>query len=274
MSMLRGDWQRLVDCLAPIRPVLIFDHRGMGDSSFSTEGNEAVTLESMAKDLLELVASFGWKEVAICGYSMGGAITQQLLFLPFHPTNPTPLPFRVTHAFLTATLCEKQNNPSFGRQFKEMPPPKNGVKRTFEEKRELARPTTEMTFDPAWIANNPERFEWWLDQMTFGRPVRTILMQARTLGRINFDRFHERIPRETRILVLHGRLDQVLPYAASREVLRRIPWAKDLEVGDKPGQVPNLEFGHQWFEYFDINVWRDVFEVFMNDPPAGPQARL
>ncbi|KAH6866210.1 Alpha/Beta hydrolase protein [Coprinopsis sp. MPI-PUGE-AT-0042] len=178
MSMLRGDWERLANCLSQLRPVLIFDHRGMGNSTLSTEGMEVITLEVMARDLLKLLVHLGWMEVAICGYSMGGAVAQQLLHLPFHPTNATPLPFRVTHLFMTATLSQKitaEEDTGFARRFKEMPPPKDGIKRTFEERRELARPTTELTFDPVWIQQHPDRLDWYLDQMALGgRPVKTI----------------------------------------------------------------------------------------------------
>lgn len=52
-----------------------------------------------------------------------------------------------------------------------------------------------------------------------------------------------------------------------------------VEVGCTPGQVPNLDFGHHWFEYFDIQVWHDVVERFMGEvkvetPPGGYIARL
>ena len=51
--------------------------RGMGDSTFSTKGDEKLTLEMMARDLLDLIVALNWKKVAICGYSMGG-----MAFLP------------------------------------------------------------------------------------------------------------------------------------------------------------------------------------------------
>jgi hypothetical protein len=64
-------------------------------------------------------------------------------------------------------------------------------------------------------------------------------------------------------LVIHGELDQVVPFYSAQEILRRIPWAKQVEIGCLPGQVENLAFGHLWFEYFDIQVWHDVIETFL-----------
>ncbi|RXW18980.1 hypothetical protein EST38_g6874 [Candolleomyces aberdarensis] len=247
----------------------VFDHRGMGDSTFSTKGDERLTLEMMARDLLDLIVALNWKKIVICGSSMGA---QQLLVLPFHPSNPAALPFEVSHIFLTATLCEPQQDTSkSAKRFRSVPPPAKGRKRTFEETREFARPTTTATFDPKWVAENPDRFNCWLDRMTAG-------------GRYEFVRFlfdgpadedtyedlyepYANVTKDTKIMVIHGKLDEVLPYSASRVILERLPWAKDAEVGDKPGQIPSLDFGRHWFEYFDIEVWKNIFEVFLNEPP-------
>jgi hypothetical protein len=34
---------------------------------------------------------------------------------------------------------------------------------------------------------------------------------------------------------------------------------------DQVRYLPDLNFGHLWWEYFDIEVWRDVVEVFLNN---------
>ena len=52
--------------------VLIYDHRGIGNSSLSPGGDEEISIEVLARDLLALLVHLNWKEVALCGYSMGG----------------------------------------------------------------------------------------------------------------------------------------------------------------------------------------------------------
>ena len=47
-------------------------YRGMGDSSLTLAGDEEITIELLARDLLFLLENLGWKEVALCGHSMGG----------------------------------------------------------------------------------------------------------------------------------------------------------------------------------------------------------
>lgn len=50
---------------------------------------------------------------------------------------------------------------------------------------------------------------------------------------------------------------------SEQEILNYIPQARFVETGRLPGQVPSLDFGHFWYEYFDIQVWHDVINNFM-----------
>ena len=50
----------------------------------------------------------------------------------------------------------------------------------------------------------------------------------------------------------------------TQEMLKLIPWARFVEQGDQPGQVPTLNFGHSWYDYFDIQVWDDVMQKFLS----------
>ncbi|KAF7967315.1 hypothetical protein HWV62_34713 [Athelia sp. TMB] len=226
MGSTRVDWERLSNTLSKNRPVLVFDHRGMGQSSYSTaEKNDDITTESMARDLVFLIYSLGWKEVAICGFSMGGVVTQELILLPYHPYKPTPLPFRVTHIFLTGTLATPLRDKRYGLPiagFKRTP---GAPKLTLEEEMDLSRPLVEASFDPAWVKEHPARAEEWVKHMVVGR----------------------------------------------EEIAQLIPHARFVEVGSQPGQIPDLRFGHHWWEYFDERVWRDVVDVFIG---GSTKARL
>lgn len=44
--------------------------RGMGNSCLAD--NEDLTIEMLARDLAFLLHALQWREVSICGYSMGG----------------------------------------------------------------------------------------------------------------------------------------------------------------------------------------------------------
>jgi len=268
LSAIGDDWDRLSAVLACIRPVLVLDNRGIGNSTYSTpEREDRITIESMARDTLELIVHLGWKEIAICGFSMGGVIVQQLMFLPYHPANPTPLPFRITHAILAATMAKVVRVTG---KF----PPTPTKKLTTEEKRELIRTYMVYNYDPLWIQQNPERFNHVVEKGMHGRPAATIAKQYRATGKFDLEAYYSKLPIDTKVLVIHGKLDDILPYACGTGLLQRIPHAKLVEIGPNPGQIPNDQYGHVWYEYFDINIWRDVFEDFLKNSKETTKAHL
>jgi pimeloyl-ACP methyl ester carboxylesterase len=68
--------------------VLLYDHRygstmscgtdtenlirGIGDSIASEHAVQSISIEVLARDLLALITHLGWKDVNLCGWSMGG----------------------------------------------------------------------------------------------------------------------------------------------------------------------------------------------------------
>ncbi|KAJ3903829.1 Alpha/Beta hydrolase protein [Lentinula edodes] len=259
----RGDWQRLAQPLSLRRPVVIYDHRGVGDSSCSTAAkDDEITIELMARDLLFLLQFLKFSELALCGFSMGGTVTQQLLLLPYLPSDPVALPFRVTHVFLTGTFHVMWEEKGYGIRIDRTPITKP---LTEEQKKARARPNLEKSFDPEWISDpaNQSRFNWWLDRQLIGRPLRTIIKQSRAVSRMKLSEYGQ-IPKNTSFLVIHGEKDAIVPFSSGTNLRQVIPQVSFIQTGPQPGQVPNLAFGHHWWEYFDIEVWVKVFETFLS----------
>ena len=88
---------------------------------------------------------------------------------------------------------------------------------------------------------------------------------------MNFGNLHTKFSSDTPVLIIHGKLDNIVPFYCSEEIAQLIPHARFVEVGSKPGQIPDLQFGHHWWEYFDERVWRDVVDVFIG---GSAKARL
>jgi pimeloyl-ACP methyl ester carboxylesterase len=120
-------------------------------------------------------------------------------------------------------------------------------------------------YDPEWFASeaNQQRIEEIIDRGLIGRPFKTILQQRRASSQFDFTGFHSRLSPDTQFMIIHGELDQILPFSNVQHFLRLIPWARVVPVGDAPGSVPTLRFGHDWIEYFNPEVWCSVFEVFL-----------
>ncbi|KAF9443345.1 alpha/beta-hydrolase [Macrolepiota fuliginosa MF-IS2] len=270
MTALREDSEQLPKVLARSHPVLIYDHRGMGGSSLSPKGDEEITIELMARDLLFLLTHLKWRQVALCGHSMGGVIAQQLLVLPYHPTKPTRLPFRTTHLFLIGTRCKVHLG--VGLPLTAVP----GKPRSVEERREGARKVIAASLDPTWIEANSSRFEHLFGRVVnnslSNRPADVIAKQGVALRRFDFERLLDYLPRDIQVLIIHGQLDQVIPFSCGQDIMKRIPWARVIEEGSQPGKVPTLKFGHLWYEYFDPQIWCDVLHEFVVRP-TGPPAK-
>lgn len=71
------DWDpSVVDGLASKHRVITFDNRGIGGS----EGKTPQTVEEMADDAIALIKALGLKQVDLLGFSLGGAIAQDIAF--------------------------------------------------------------------------------------------------------------------------------------------------------------------------------------------------
>jgi hypothetical protein len=71
------------------------------------------------------------------------------------------------------------------------------------------------------------------------------------------------------VLSIHGKLDRVVPDLCRQEIIHKFPHARVVETGDRPGQIPDDQFGHHWWEYFDIRVWKAVVDNFLEDNAVG-----
>ncbi|KAI0791723.1 Alpha/Beta hydrolase protein [Abortiporus biennis] len=264
LSNLGGDYERLSMAVASHRPVLVYDYRGIGQSTYSTpENNDRLTVETMARDLVALISGIGFEEIGVCGYSLGGLVAHQMLLLPHHPKRPVTLPFKVSHLILAGTACGSSAKPRFRLKF---PRPTTGRKPTIEERREKMKDIVTHLFDPIFLSDpkNQETFLWALNRSIDGRPFDTIQKQMRAAGSYDIERQPNMLPRDLPILVIHGENDYIVPPECSASILRAIPWARKVQVGPKRGMIPSEKFGHQWWDYFDVNVWVWVIEVFLN----------
>lgn len=97
-----------------------------------------------------------------------GVITLQLLFLPHIGNNSKPLPFKITHVFLTATLTSVLKDKNYGVRLNPLPTDRE---LTPEVLREFIKPQMELMFDPKWLADasTQARQEWWLSRMLIKR---------------------------------------------------------------------------------------------------------
>lgn len=66
---------RVMDGMAAHHEIISFDYRGVG----STTGEDAKSIQDMAKDSIAFIKALGYAKVDIMAFSMGGFISQELL---------------------------------------------------------------------------------------------------------------------------------------------------------------------------------------------------
>lgn len=100
------------------------------------------------------------------------------------------------------------------------------------------------------------------------------MKQSYAVGKFSLTEAYKNFP-AIPVLFIHGAEDQIVAFSEGQGVLTQIPRVRSVEIGDKPGQIPNDKFGHHWWEYFDVKVWRDVIEEFAKEGAnTGERARL
>ncbi|KAJ6531610.1 Alpha/Beta hydrolase protein [Mycena vulgaris] len=271
MASARADWVRLSSTWAQSRPVLVYDHRGIGDSTSPPNiGTDEFTMETLARDLSFLIGHLAWDDVAILGFSMGGVVVQQMLVLPYHPTDPTALPFRPTHVILACTRSEVLRDPNYG--LNTVPEPSDGPRKppTNAERYASVRRTIESTVDPSWLKAHAKHLDFMIQRIMSGSPrsLHTISRQKKALQLFDFADLLEKLPEDMPVLVVHGEADQIIPFECSKVILQRIPHARFIEVGPEPGKLPSLTFGHNFTLYFPVSIWGDLVDQFLR--PVSP----
>ncbi|KAJ7161490.1 hypothetical protein C8R43DRAFT_993009 [Mycena crocata] len=193
---------------------------------------------------------------------MGGVVVQQMLVLPYHSTDPTPLPFRPTHVILASTRSEVLRDPRYGLQT--VPEP---LKRppTIAERYDNVRRTIEATVDVSWIKEHGKHLDFMIQRVLSGSPrsLHTISTSKLALQLFDFADLLAKLPQDLPVLVIHGEADQIIPFHCGQDLVRRIPGARFVEIGPEPGQLPTLIFGHNFTLYFPVSIWEDVVREFL-----------
>lgn len=66
---------RVMDGMATKHEIISFDYRGVG----ATTGNNAKTIQEMAKDALAFIKALGYEKVDVMAFSLGGFVSQEVM---------------------------------------------------------------------------------------------------------------------------------------------------------------------------------------------------
>ena len=206
---MRG-WGPFADALAEDFRVIVFDHRGIGDSS--TGDPATYSTRQFADDALAVLDAAGVSAAHVVGHSMGGRAAQWLA--AEHPS-------RVRRLVLVGTTASDRAGGAGDRRDPAV------VADLLSGDRDRMVP---LFFDADWARAHPEAVAGFFDRVASRAALRGHFAASRdhdardVLGRIRSD-----------TLVIHGREDSLTPVAHARLLAEGIPHARLLELDARHG---------------------------------------
>lgn len=209
----KEDWESLSEAAAADRPILVFDNRGMGESSVP---DGAYTMDMLAQDAVRLAEQVGWKRFHLLGISMGGMIAQTIALT---------VPDRIEKLVLGCT--------HFGGRQVVQPLPEilnvfqaaMGANSKIVDVRAYVRNLMPVNYTAAWAKANPARIEELIERsLRYRRSRRGMMSQLSAVLGFNASEKVSAIPHET--LVVHGTGDNLIPYENGVRLAKKIPHAR------------------------------------------------
>ncbi|GAC98357.1 mitochondrial protein [Pseudozyma hubeiensis SY62] len=262
LSAVMTDWSPLFESLAATRPVVISDHRAIGESTVTEEWDQELTLESMGLDVLHLASHLGYTTIDLLGFSMGGHITQALLSSPSATVVDGLVSLagvKIRKAVLSATMTKL---PRGDANLNEL----NAEAEKIPDKKQRNEFITEqmmrLQYHPSALDSNPtlqRKFQSRLREVRqTSRPAWIIGLQFMAIQQADLRKQLHRIPCTVPVLVIHGKRDRMVLWNESEHILTGIQHASRLTT-------PDEEFAHFWYDYFDIDFWSTSIVNFLDD---------
>jgi 3-oxoadipate enol-lactonase len=188
--------------------LVAYDHRGVGKSSRVTD---PFSIADLADDAAAVLGALGWDSAHVVGISMGGMVAQELALR--HPQ-------RVRTLTLGCTYCGGEgsaltSNEVFAKLSEAM----------MSGDRDRAIATSfEVNISPGYGADQSAYGTFYEMATALPTPVPVIMLQAQAV------QSHDTLSRLGEIqvptLVIHGTVDEMLPYSNAVLIAARIPGAR------------------------------------------------
>ncbi|MEM4919988.1 MAG: alpha/beta hydrolase [Candidatus Nezhaarchaeales archaeon] len=202
------DWwdPKMISELSKHFKLILFDNRGAGRSDM---GQKQFSIKLFANDTAGLMNALGIPKANVLGFSMGGMIAQELVL---------NYPEKVKKLVLCSTFC--------GARRGVLPPPQPvPLDDLAENPRKVMEFMARMIFTEEFINSNPQAFEDMIQRM-LRAPITKEAFIKQFYAIMEFDTY-DRLPQiKVPTLVLHGKMDILLPVENATILASAIPNAK------------------------------------------------
>jgi len=188
--------------------VVAYDHRGVGRSSAVTD---PFTITELADDAAALIAALGWEAAHVVGISMGGMVAQELALR--HPDRIRTLTLGCTYAGGEGSALTSSQVSTKLAEAMMAGDPDRAIATAYE-----------VNVSPGYGADKSAYGTFYEMATALPTPVPVIMLQMRAIAAHNtLDRLHEiSVP----TLVIHGTVDEMLPYSNAVLIASKIPDAQ------------------------------------------------
>jgi 3-oxoadipate enol-lactonase len=197
---------------------IVYDHRGVGQSS---PVSEPFTIAQLAEDAAELLNSLGIESAHVMGISMGGMVAQELVLA--HPE-------LVRTLVLGCTYCGGEGSALASEEV---------MRRLAEammsgDRARAIRTGWEANLSPRYAADEEAYDKFLQVAMRYGVPVQQIMLQMQAISGHDTSKRLGGI--QTPTLVIHGTADQILPVLNAHMIAGLISDSR-LEIFDDVGHL-------------------------------------
>ena len=188
--------------------VVAYDHRGVGRSSAVTD---PFTITDLADDAAALIAALGWEAAHVVGISMGGMVAQELALR--HPDRIRTLTLGCTYAGGEGSALTSSQVSTKLADAMMAGDPDRAIATAYE-----------VNVSPGYGADKSAYGTFYEMATALPTPVPVIMLQMQAIAAHNtLDRLEE-ISAPT--LVIHGTVDEMLPYSNAVLIASKIPDAQ------------------------------------------------
>lgn len=238
LTGVKEDWLGLEKEIAKDRHVLLFDNRGMGQSSVPPG---AYSIRLLAQDVIQLIKHVGWDSVDLMGVSMGGMVCQTVALL--EPNLVCKLVLGCTT--LNATIDANASPPL----------PLKGTGKG-NSKRDFVASFVDICLDKRFRIDHPEKFNEYVDHsVKYRRSIKGGMSQMSGILK-----FHNKNAKNImqKVLVIHGDQDRLIHCDRGIALSKEIPNVRLVVLKD---------CGHNfWWTHQEITL-KNLF-AFLNHDSA------
>ncbi len=225
-------------------------------------------------DVIDLASHLGYSTIDLLGFSMGGHITQAILsseeYVKVDEKDGLVVvkgktgEVKIRKAILTATMTKLPRGDvdfnALNAEAAKIPDKaqRNDFITTNMMRLQYHEDALSSTSSPIYA-----KFEKRLEvAKSTNRPAWIIGLQFMAIQSGDLRQQLHRIPQSVQVMVIHGKRDRMVLWKESEVTMEKIGHAKRLST-------PSGEFGHFWYDYFDIQFWVQSIAAFLDEGKVG-----